>query len=133
MSSRDAILNSIRSHDLPPTELPSLNQTWLTYEDPIEQFIEALQAVGGRGIHVRNLEEVNNELSQIEAWQSSEVRCSTVAGAGDPTLDMQTVERPHDLERVDCAVLSGHFAVAENGAVWITDEAIRHRAIYYIT
>ncbi len=28
--------------------------------------------------------------------------------------------------------MAGQFGVAENGAVWVTDAGVRHRAIYFI-
>ena len=43
------------------------------------------------------------------------------------------MEDPHELESVDFAILSGHFGVAENGAIWVTDRGLRHRVIYFIT
>jgi len=37
------------------------------------------------------------------------------------------------LEDVDIAIARGDFAVAENGAVWVTDRDMTHRAILFIT
>jgi L-lactate dehydrogenase complex protein LldG len=36
------------------------------------------------------------------------------------------------LQDIDYAILPGQFAVAENAAVWVTDEDVPHRAIYFI-
>ena len=36
------------------------------------------------------------------------------------------------MAHVDVAIFAGQFAVAENAAVWIDDQAIRHRAIFFI-
>jgi L-lactate dehydrogenase complex protein LldG len=33
---------------------------------------------------------------------------------------------------VDFAILPGKFGVAENGAVWVSDERVRHRVIYFL-
>ncbi|HEX6226609.1 MAG TPA: LUD domain-containing protein, partial [Chryseolinea sp.] len=40
---------------------------------------------------------------------------------------------PHAFENVDLSVLRGHFAVAENGAVWITDQLMGDRSIPFIS
>jgi L-lactate dehydrogenase complex protein LldG len=40
---------------------------------------------------------------------------------------------PHAYEDVDLAILQGHFGVAENGAVWITDGLMGDRAIPFIS
>ena len=36
------------------------------------------------------------------------------------------------LQDIDFAILPGQFAVAENGAVWISDDGVKQRAIYFI-
>ncbi len=33
---------------------------------------------------------------------------------------------------MDYAVLRGHFCVAENGAIWVTDDTLKHRVLYFI-
>ena len=48
------------------------------------------------------------------------------------SVDLDAVADPHDLESVDWAVLPGQFGVAENGAIWVTDAGLKHRAIYFI-
>jgi L-lactate dehydrogenase complex protein LldG len=47
-------------------------------------------------------------------------------------LDINIVGEPHELAGVDVAIAEGRFGVAENAAIWITDEELRHRAIYFI-
>lgn len=130
--SRAAILESIRSKGLTPTELPSLDQNWIRYEDPVAQYATVLAGVGGQCIRVPKLEDVDSHLQGLNQFASAKVRCSLVAGCGQPTLDAQSVNGPHDLEQVDFAVLPGQLAIAENGAVWITDELLRFRVLYFL-
>jgi len=132
MSSRDAILQSIRRHPLEPTELPSLERNWIQYEDPAAQFGAVLEMVGGRCLRVPSLSDVSRELAALPQFSSAKVRYSAIAGTGLPTLDASAIADPHELETVDFAILPGELAVAENGAVWISDESVRHRAIYFI-
>lgn len=133
MSSRDAILAAIRQHPLEKTPQPTLEQDWIQYPDRIAQFAMALETVGGMCIQVSSEADVNAHLKELPQFASATVRCSTVDGVGEPTLDAGSVEKPHDLLSVDFAVLRGEFCVAENGAVWITDEPTPHRALYFIT
>ncbi|MGC3970342.1 MAG: LUD domain-containing protein [Pirellulales bacterium] len=58
---------------------------------------------------------------------------SLVPEAVSGTVDLATVDDPHALEDVDFAVMRGSIAVAENGAVWVTDAGVRQRAVYFIT
>ena len=46
---------------------------------------------------------------------------------------MEAIDDPHDLADVDFAVLPGQMAVAENAAVWTTEEGVRHRVVYFLT
>ena len=39
---------------------------------------------------------------------------------------------PHTYEDIELAIIHGHFAVAENGAVWLSDEIMGQRIIPYI-
>jgi L-lactate dehydrogenase complex protein LldG len=55
-----------------------------------------------------------------------------VPGIGNSTFDLAAVADPHELEDVDMAIAPGEFAVAENGAVWVTDRQVRQRAIFFI-
>ncbi len=46
--------------------------------------------------------------------------------------DGSRVERPHEFDSVELAVIQGEFAVAENGAVWVKNPNNRHRALYFL-
>ncbi len=105
MASRTDILNALRSRKLAPAELPSLAGSWITYADRRRQFSETLQAVGGRCVEVAGEQALRAELARLEPVKTAKKICSLVPG---------------------------HFAVAENAAVWVTDENLRHRAILFI-
>jgi L-lactate dehydrogenase complex protein LldG len=95
-----------------------------------------LESVGGRAVFVPNLAALNAELSTIAAWKEARKIVATVDGvestATQQRVDLQSIDDPHVTEDIDFAVLPGEFAVAENGAVWITDGMVKQRAIYFI-
>ena len=131
-SSRSAILNAIRQQHVAPTPLPSLQQPWIQFEDPFVQFANVLEGVGGRCVRVRSLSEINGHLAELPQFQTAFVRCSNVADVGNPNVDAACYDDPHLLENVDFAVLRGELAVAENGAVWITDQRLKHRVLFFL-
>ena len=133
-SSRDTILNKIRSALPQSSPLPDLAAVtnWQTFADPIEHFAAILKLVGGLAVRVRDLAEADTHLRTQDHWREGKIRCSVVAGVGDSTIDVNAFDDPHDLENVDFAVLKGHFAVAENAAIWVTDDTVRHRVLYFI-
>ncbi len=133
-SSRDKILSKIRAAEPQSSLLPEMDSTgqWQTFEDPEARFAEVLKFVGGQAVHVKTLSEADAYLRTLDPWQKGKVRCTMVPGVGDSTIDISRIEDPHDLENVDFAILRGHFCVAENGAVWVTDETVKHRVLYFI-
>jgi len=126
------MLSAIRSQPAPAADLPSLDQNWIKYPDPLAQFAAVLQSIGGTCHTVADMSELNARLAEIPAWQSAKQTVSLVPGAGCSNVDVAAVSDPHELESMDFAILPGHFGVAENGAIWITDHGLRHRVIYFI-
>jgi len=133
-SSRAAILSRLRTALPQSAPLPELPATgpWQVFADPIAQFQQVLETVGGKLVRAATLAAADAVLRQNEHWARASVRCSMVPGLGDATFDPEQTEDPHDLEHVDFAVLRGHFGVAENAAIWVTDDTVRHRVLFFI-
>ena len=133
-SSRDIILGKIKTALPQSSPLPDLTAitNWQTYADHCQQFAAVLERVGGEALRFRTLAEADAHLRTQDHWNNGKIRCSVVEGVGDSTINLTVIDDPHKLENVDFAVLRGHFAVAENAAVWVTDDAVRHRVLYFI-
>ncbi len=132
MASKDDILRAIRSHLLPAIDPPDLAHGWITYSDPQGQFANTLALVGGKCHFVEDLSQLNRELAELPEYTSARRSVSLVPGAGRANVDLSGVSGPHELEDVDVAILPGQFGVAENGAVWVTDEGVKHRVVYFL-
>ena len=132
-TSRADILSAVRSQRTAPAELPALSGDWITYPDPVLRFAETLRGVGGLCREVRDESQLGDELAQLEPMSTARKICSLVPGVAQATFDLSQVDDPHELEDVDVAIARGDFAVAENGAVWVTDRHMQHRAILFIT
>lgn len=130
--SKRQILDAIRRTRSPAAPLPALDRDWVRYDDPRKQLVASLESVGGRCVLVANREEINRELAALPAWQQARQRLSMVPGVDLANVDLASIDDPHELETLDFAVLPGEFAVAENGAVWVTDRAVKHRVVYFI-
>lgn len=132
MNSRDRILSDLRAQQLPAAELPNLAQAWIRYDDPAAQFIGLVESVGGRVVRLASPGDLPAALAEIPAFTAAQQVVSAVAEVAG-NVDLAAIDDPHALETVDFAVFPGEFAVAENGAVWVTDAQVPHRAIYFIT
>ncbi|HEY1065184.1 MAG TPA: LUD domain-containing protein [Pirellulales bacterium] len=127
--------------EAPP--LPELSSpAWIHYPDRIKQFSDTLAFVGGTCVHVPDMNALREHLLTHPPFMKAALACSVIPEIGEADLspagserkfiDVNAVDDPHDLAMVDFAVLPGRFAVAENGAVWVDDRSLRHRAIYFI-
>ncbi|MFM9963476.1 MAG: lactate utilization protein C [Planctomycetaceae bacterium] len=130
-AAKTTILSAIRRHHLAEAPLPSLDQEWIQFSDASAQFASVLESVGGRAILVADTAELNSELSALSAWRDAKKTVSLIEGV-DGNTDLAQIDDPHATEDIDFAILPGQFAVAENGAVWVTDDGIKQRAIYFI-
>jgi L-lactate dehydrogenase complex protein LldG len=97
----------------------------------VARFAEALAAVAGRLVRVPD----RTGLAAAVAALAAEVGAARVGSAveGVPgNVDLDAIPDPHALEGLGLAVLPGAFAVAENGAVWVSGDAFRPRAAFVV-
>ncbi len=132
MSSRDAILTSLRRNAPPGSLLPEAPAA-IAYADPERQFAEAFASVGGKFVRVTSLAEINSELGKLDFYRQAHKVASLITDVGRPNIDLAALKDPHELEGIDVAILGGEFGVAENGAVWVPGSTLGpHRAIFVV-
>jgi L-lactate dehydrogenase complex protein LldG len=131
-SSKQTILEAIRKHRPPAAAAPDLNQAWTTCANPREHFAEVLQSVGGQARFVSGRDALNDQLRAMPTYVAAQKIVSLVPGVGEPNVNFAAIDSPHALEDVDVAILPGEFAVAENGAVWVTDRQVPLRVIFFL-
>lgn len=131
-TAREEILSRIRQREYSGPARPDLNQEWTRFADPRRQYAEVLAAVGGRCVLAKTADEAHADLEAFDPYRTAAKTVSLVPGIGRSTFDLAQVTDPHDLEDVDFAVLPGRIAVAENGAVWVTDDVVPHRVLYFL-
>lgn len=131
MSAKDAILRRIRANK-PAAEapLPESALAPMSFDDPVRQLGEILQAAGGRLVVLQDKAELAASIRELFPG-ATRVVCN-VPGCALSGDDGCGVERPQDLAAVELAVIQGEFAVAENGAVWVKNPRNRHRALYFL-
>jgi L-lactate dehydrogenase complex protein LldG len=132
MSSREAILKSIRQHLPESSPLPDLDGPWITFDDPAAQFASVLEMIGGRCLRVAAASEIPAALSQLPAYATADKRLNAVADVNIDGVDVAAIAGPHDLADIDFAILPGEFGVAENAAVWIDGSVVPQRVIFFL-
>lgn len=130
MSSRARILEAVRKNQPQASSLPQIPSAANLSVDVVERFKTILVNIGGAVVEV-------NDTASISAYIAKNIPdaqriVSLVTGVEARGMDFSSTD-PHQLENVDVAVLQGFFGVAENGAVWITDERMGDRALPFIS
>lgn len=131
MDSKARILELIRARQVADAELPRLDHAWLRFDDPAAPFQAQVEGVGGRVLRAENAADIERQLRVDQRFAKAALVYSGIDGIGG-NLDLSQIDDPHALEAVDWAILPGEFGVAENGAIWVTDQGLPHRAIYFI-
>jgi L-lactate dehydrogenase complex protein LldG len=133
MSSKTDILNRIRSHKLPAAAHPEMDADWIRFEDPESQFVDVVTSVGGQVAAPVDASQLREALLRLSCLADAKKIVCNVSEAGLGNCNLSDVSDPHELADVDVAIIAGEFAVAENGAIWVPDRGIKHRAILFLT
>jgi L-lactate dehydrogenase complex protein LldG len=124
MNSREQIISKIKT--IPRDEKPLPEIPDFSFEvDLVEKFTQSIQANKGEVVG-------EEELADIIAQNNFRKILSLATHFEDfPNTDLPADS--HQLKDLDLAIIEGQFGVAENGAIWLTDENLGLRALPFIT
>ncbi len=130
MSSRDAILQALRQNRPAVAPLPEPPAFPAPDGDPAAHFRRVIHEIGGEAIDV-DADAVAATLAR--AYPGLKHVASTVPGYGAGPGPLQAVRDPHDLAGLELLVCRSRLGVAENGAVWLHESELIHRAAPFLT
>ncbi|MBS7563928.1 LUD domain-containing protein [Mucilaginibacter sp. Bleaf8] len=134
MSSREKILAAVARNQPEAVALPDLNALKDAAQlaepaDLLEKYITVLTGIGGTAYQVGSYEDITGILNV----QFPEGRIVNTVTELHPHHQSHVFEDDiHSLENVELAIIKAHFAVAENGAVWVTEELMGKRVLPFI-
>ncbi len=130
MTSRNKILEAVRLNQ--PDALPLPDTGIFKGEDieVLEKFLNAVSATGGKAVMAGSYDEIAHLINQ--AFSGAKRIVTTVPELTGMTQIKAGLSDAHHLADVDLAVMNAHFGVAENGAVWITEDLMQERALPFI-
>lgn len=133
MSSRASILAKLKANKPEAIELPNIDLNHFDEDlDLIKEFTKKVEVVGGNVVEIQSNEDVFTHIQKT--FSETKVNFSNLENTTSfNTVDLETIKKPHDLEDLDVLVLESDLAVAENGAVWLTDKEIPVRVLPFIT
>ena len=130
--SRENILNEVRKNQPALSPLPTIEVAIPDQNTWLEVLKERLEFLHVSVYEVANEAEIISLLSQSIEIKDRVV--TTIPALNSVATYIESVsEDAHNLENVELAIIPAHFAVAENGAMWITDSIIKYRVLPFIT
>ncbi len=133
MNSRQTMLDRLRSRVVDQVELPSLEGPWLEFADRTAQYEEVLRFVGGQTTRCPDRATAQRRIEELFADRKPKRIVSLCPDLFAGNVNVEQIDDPHSLADVDLVIDQAGFGVAENGAVWLDDRRLKHRAIYFIT
>lgn len=130
MTSREEILAKVKTNQPGPRPLPTDLSTVPSGMDSLTQFKTVLTNIGGAVVEVTNFEEIAQYIQQ--EFKDKKRLISTLPELAAVTESGWENKDPHSYEDVDLAVIKAHFGVAENAALWITEDLMHQRAVPFI-
>ncbi len=133
MSSRSKILAKIKAskpayQDLLKIDLNTFDEDL----DLLNEFKRKVEIVGGKVFSANTDSDVLKQVKKLHP--NSKSVYSTLADSDSfNTINIHEIKNPQELEDLDLLVLQGVFGVAENGAIWITDDNFPVRVLPFIT
>ena len=133
MSSRDLILNRISENKPELLNLPNIDIALFDEGlDLLKEFTKKVEVVGGNVLEATSNEAVVSQMASM--FPDAKVKYSTLDKTeAFNTLDLAAIKKPQDLEDLDILIVESNLAVAENGAVWVSNKQLPMRVLPFIT
>lgn len=130
MNSRSNILKKIAENKPASESLPVLRfDDTIHYADKQAQFITALQNVAAEVLEISGYAAINTLYKNLQAAGKKII--NTIPEIDDLNNQLPSLSA-ENLAGVEIAFIKGLVAVAENGAVWVTEEQMQNRLLPFI-
>jgi len=130
MSSRATILEALRRSQPPATPLPPPWQPAAADSDAVAEFVARVRARAGEVLDKG--EGGRLETVVPERYPDARVIASVVPGLPVGNFALAAVADPHELAQLDLLICEAEFGIAENGALWLPESNLRHRAAAFL-
>ena len=127
---RKKILAAVLENQPALVPLPDLALHFNEGEDPVQQFADILTGIGGSVFLVNDVPSIKTLVRK--RFDNSKRIATTIPDLSD-TADLVSPQAdPHSFHDIELMIMRAHFAVAENGAVWITEGLMEQRILAFI-
>ncbi|MFI5152860.1 MAG: lactate utilization protein C [Chitinophagales bacterium] len=130
MSTREKILEAVLMNQPAATDLPNISMIGGDDHDLVQNYMDVFKSIGGNSFLANDFVAVKEMIRKN--FDPAKRIVTTLPELGDPIEQISGAADPHSYEDVELAIIRAHFAVAENGAVWLTEDLMGQRIIPYI-
>jgi L-lactate dehydrogenase complex protein LldG len=131
MSSKEDILKRYRANVHEKYDMPRLDDIKaIVYPDPLTQFIQMSQNVGGKVIEAKKDSDINTIVKEL--YPEAKQIASNLPEVTIATRNPDTVDSAQALNGTDVGIIRGKFGVAENGCIWIPQQ-MKEKAVCFIS
>ena len=131
MASKEDILKKYRANVRERYDMPDLSDIKaVTYPDPLLQFMNMTNSVGGNAIEVEKGRDINALIREL--YPDAKEIASNLPEIAIATRNPDEVGRARDLNGTDVGIIRGKFGVAENACVWIP-QTMKEKAVCFIS
>jgi len=132
-NSRDRILAAVAANKpdlLPLPVLPDFEQERNDASFIFEKFKSTATTIGSKFYEVKGLEEVKAIIT--EQFREGRIVTTVPELADIAETDLASIADPHTLQDIELLIMKAHLGVAENSAVWVTEDLMQQRAAPFI-
>jgi len=131
MSSREQILKAVAANQPEYVKLPDTKVFETNVQGSLEKFETVLSLVGGKVFYISDFAEITKLILE---WHGTTARI--VSPLKELTEfnkgNLGYISHVREFHNVEVAIISAHFGVAENGAVWVTGDEMQYRVLPFI-
>ncbi len=130
MITRKTILEAVLKIQPGATALPDLSAFKGNPNNLVQNYMDVFKTIGGSAYLVEDMNAIKTILR--EQFDFTKRMVTTLSELNEVAETISDSVDPHEYENVELAIIKAHLAVAENGAVWLTEEVMGQRIIPYI-
>ena len=129
-SSREKILSKIDSFSLKEKELKPFKADKTIYKNKEKQFLKFFLKLEEKGFVVKNEKQVKINIEKQMIYKQAKIIYSNFKPIKN--LGFSEDNLKESVKKLDLVIVKGGVCVAENGAVWVTNEGVVDRLTYFM-
>lgn len=130
MTTREKILDAVLKNQPATTPLPDTSMFEGDNSGLVQKYMDVFKTIGGSCFLVKDIPAIKTLITKN--FDTAKRIVTTLPELADSFELISDNVDPHSYHDIELALIKAHFSVAENGAVWLTEEVMGQRIIPYI-